>query len=121
VIGRDRRAKDMTERPMITQPRRHRPLLSAALVVFATLWLTACTQIPELDKAVPNWVHKADFPELTALDPSVTTKTLPQDDSEKIAQEMTARQDRLERKAKRLNSPVLDNATQTRMNNGISQ
>lgn len=108
---------------MITQrpnPNLRRPGI-AALVVCVPLLLTACTQIPELNEAVPNWVRKAEFPKLTALDPSVVTKTLPQDDSEQIAVELTARQERLERKAKRLNTPIIDEATQARMKSGISQ
>lgn len=92
----------------------------AALAVLATLWLGACTQIPELDAAVPNWVHKADYPKLTPLDPLVASTSLPQDEAAKIAQEMSARTDRLERKAKRLKTPVVDTAAQARMKNGIA-
>lgn len=106
---------------MILKPPKRKHLTIAVIAVIAHFSLVACSQIPELDEAVPNWVRHADYPELTALDPSVTTKTLPQDESEKIAREMTGRRDNLERKARRLKVPVVDDAAQTRMSNGITR
>lgn len=106
---------------MTTGPQKSRRSRIATLAIVAIWSLGACTQIPELDEAVPDWVRKADYPELTALDASVTTKTMPQDDSEKIAQEMSGRRDRLNNKAKRLNTPVVDTASQQRMNKGITR
>ena len=90
------------------------------IVGFTALSLTACTQIPELDQAVPESVRKADFPKLVALDTSLTASTLPQDESEKIAQAMAARRDQLNRRAERLNKPVIDSQTKTRMEDGVS-
>ncbi len=111
----------MTERPMISKHHKSTRIPITVIAAVASFWLGACTQIPELDEAVPNWVRRADYPELRALDLSVTTKILPQDDSEKITQEMTARQNNLKRKAKRLNTSVVDDAAQTRMSDGITR
>lgn len=93
----------------------------AALAVLAAMWLSSCTQIPELDEAVPDWVHNADYPKLTPLEPLATTRSLPQDESAKIAQQMSARTDRLNSKAKWLKTPVIDEAAQARMNTGITR
>ena len=111
----------MTERPMINESRKSRNLPFAALAVIAILCLGACTQIPELDEAVPNWVRRADYPKLTTLDPSVTTVVLPQDRSEEIEQEMTARQDNLERKANWLRTLDANDTDQTGISDGITQ
>lgn len=106
---------------MITKRPKNKRFPVTVLAVIAVFWLDACSQIPELDEAVPNWVRRADYPELTALDPSLATKILPQDETDKIEREMTGRRDTLERKAKLLKKPVVDDAAQTRMSNGITR
>lgn len=69
---------------------------------FATLFLSACTQVPELDQAIPDWVRKADYPQLVALDASLISQVSPQEQSDKIANDLLARRDRLNRRAERL-------------------
>jgi hypothetical protein len=108
----------MTDRPMNTKLHKSKRLPITAI---ATLLLGACTQIPELNEAVPNWVRRADYPKLTALDPSIATQILPREDSEEIEKEMTGRQNRLERNANQLKTTVIDEATQARMSEGITR
>jgi hypothetical protein len=108
----------MTNRAMNTKLHKSKRLSIAAI---ATLLLGACTQIPELNEAVPNWVRRADYPKLTALDPSIETQILPREDSEEIEEEMAWRQNRLERKANQLKTTVVDDATQARMSDGITR
>ncbi|MBV1897607.1 MAG: hypothetical protein KUG70_14190 [Rhodobacteraceae bacterium] len=111
----------MTERPMVHKSRKRTNLIFAALGAIATLSLASCTKIPELDEAVPNWVRRADYPELTKLDPSTTTKVLPQDRSEEIEQEMTARQNNLERKANWLRTLDANDVDQNGTSDGITR
>lgn len=71
-------------------------------IACAGIALSACTKIPELDRAVPESVRTADYPTLIALDASITSKAPPQKAFDDTARDLNARRDRLAQRAKRL-------------------
>ena len=92
------------------------------LTVFALLALTTgCAQVPELDESVPDNLDNAAYPALISLDGSLVTQTLPSDAASQIDDNLAGRRERLQARAKRLNSPVVDPESRARMKAGISR
>lgn len=67
-----------------------------------------CAQVPELDATVPEHLKDAAYPALIPLDGSLATEILPADAASEIEDHLAGRRDRLQARAKRLNSPVTD-------------
>ena len=93
-----------------------RPTLILLIVLFA---LTACTRIPEFDATVPDTIRDADYPELIRLDPYITIPAPPDEQSEELETELSARSRRLRSRADALNQPILDAGTRNRMKTGV--
>lgn len=88
----------------------------------ALITLTAsCTNVPELDATIPGHLRDADYPELVSLDGSLTAKQTPQEQAEEIEQSLGARRNRLQARARKLNTPVVDPQSRTRMQNGVTR
>lgn len=85
------------------------------------LILSACIDVPELDRAVPDWVEAAPYPPLVSLDGLQSGQPLPQDEATAAQDALQARADRLKRRAAALNTPVVDDETRSRMADGVSQ
>jgi hypothetical protein len=104
------------------RPARHalRPVRLTALAVLAGL--AGCVDVPELDRAVPGWVDDAPYPKLIPLDSRVVTQIAPQEQSQELDQQLTARGDDLKSRAAHLTAePVLDEETRKRMAGGVSR
>lgn len=105
-----------------------RPVLLTALLS-ALLSAASCTQVPELDTAVPDHLRHAAYPQLVTLDKSLTTPVWPRQKAEQIEQTLTARRERLQARARELNAPlvaplvdpVVDPAARQRMQNGVTR
>ncbi|MFT7595615.1 MAG: hypothetical protein ACI8R4_002944 [Paracoccaceae bacterium] len=82
----------------------HRPMA----VVFLLALLTGCAQVPELDATVPDHLRDAAYPALIPLDGSLAPNVLPADAASEIEDSLAARRDRLQARAKRLNTPIVD-------------
>ena len=89
----------------------------AGVILF--LLLASCIEVPELDRAVPDWVDAAEYPELVSLD-GVQNEPAPEDEAEALEDQLTARANRLKRKADGLNQPVVDPDTRRRMADGVN-
>lgn len=102
-----------------SRPRKwHRNLALLAGVVYVHL-LTACSEIPELDAAVPDWVDDASYPDLVPLDRALAKAPLPRAQSAEIEEEVANRAAQLKARAERLNTPVVDEQTRNRMEAGV--
>ncbi len=97
---------------------KHRRVLMAIGLV-CPLLLAACSEVPELDAAVPDWVDNADYPDLVPLDRALANAPLPQTQSAEIEEDVTARAERLRARAERLNTTIVDEQTRERMNSGV--
>ncbi|MEX0286295.1 MAG: hypothetical protein AB3N23_16940 [Paracoccaceae bacterium] len=74
------------------------------LTLALCLALSACIEVPELDQAVPDWVDKAPYPELVMLDGLQQSEPSPETEALELEQTLTARADRLRRRAASLNA-----------------
>lgn len=83
------------------------------------LFVSGCTQVPELNATVPKTLHNTHFPKLIQLDGSLATKTIPQQQSEEIGQAIADRSDRLQARAQALDTVIIDPATRKRMQDGV--
>lgn len=81
--------------------------------------LPGCADIPELDATIPDHLEAADYPALIQLDSSLTTPATPADDAEELQEQLAARRDALQNRARRLNTPIIDTDTQDRMQTGV--
>lgn len=111
----------------MTPPRPFLPfchLRPIALMAFGTvlvLVLGGCAQVPELDATVPDHLDDAAYPALVPLDGSLTTAVHPADAAKKIEDTLSGRRDRLQARAARLNTPIVDPATRARMKTGVAR
>ncbi len=92
--------------------------ITAGLAVLVVL--AGCVDVPELDRAVPAWVNDAPYPDLVPIGPEITDRIPPEQRAAEIADNLSARRDRLLRHARALNVPVLDDATRARMARGVA-
>ena len=81
----------------------------------------ACTNVPELDATVPRHLRDADYPELVSLDGSLVAKQTPRAQASEIEQSLGARRDRLQARARGLNTPVVDPESRKRMQKGVAR
>jgi hypothetical protein len=81
----------------------------------------ACTQVPELDATIPDDLRNAPYPKLIRLDQSLFAVQPPQEQSAEIEKSLAARRDRLQSRARGLNSTVVDPAARKRMQDGVSR
>jgi len=89
-------------------------------LVLATL-TAACTNVPELDETIPPHLRDADYPELVSLDGSLVAKQTPQEQAGQIEQSLGARRDRLQARARGLNTTVVDPKSRKRMQKGVAR
>lgn len=90
-----------------------------ALALFLIAALTACSQFPQLDETVGDAARKAPYPDLIPIekfhaqipDTLIEPTTAPQ---------VEARVAQLKARAARLRGSVIDNATRTRMQQGVN-
>lgn len=85
------------------------------------LGLVGCAEIPELDGTIPKYLQDADYPDLVPLDASLTTPATPREDRDDLEQDLSGRVAALQNKARRLNTPVIDQASQERMQTGVAE
>lgn len=84
------------------------------------LSLTACTQFPELDKAVTAEGAGADYPDLLPVEPVLAQAASGPAPGE-VTDSLSARVSALRARASRLRGSVLDGSTRQRMRDGIAQ
>ena len=90
-----------------------------ALALLATLGLLACTDVPELDATVPAHLEKADYPPLVSLPSDQFSTAPPEDEAEKLRNNLEGRRNALERRSRDLSEPVIDPETRARMKEGV--
>jgi len=82
--------------------------LRVVLPLAALVVAVSCTNVPELDATVPAHLRDAAYPDLVPLDGSLATLRLPQDQAGEIEKSLAARRDRLQARARAMNTPVVD-------------
>lgn len=97
----------------------HRRRLQFVLALLPA-FISGCIEVPELDKAVPEWVNSADYPVLLPLGPDLLTQVTPTDQAAEIEQELIARSARLKTRAAALNAEVLSEAERDRLDKDLS-
>ncbi len=110
--------------PSLPISNRRKTLFAAALALglgTLVLGLSACAQFPELDATVPQHLRDADYPALVPLDGSLTSNIAPRQAAQPIESYLTARRDRLQRRARALRATIIDSETRKRMQDGISR
>ena len=95
--------------------------LCPALACAALLSATACTQVPELDAAVPGHLRDAPYPDLVSPDRLLGMSQSPLDQAGQIEQSLAARRDRLQARARELNAPVVGPDARKRMQSGVNR
>jgi len=98
---------------------RYRLFVPALCAALAQLSVVGCTNIPELDATVPDHLEDADYPSLAPIETLLVPMRDPLEQTGDLQSELQARRDSLQRRAKRLNAPVVDEPTQARMKAGI--
>lgn len=98
----------------------HRPHIRRYICT-AALLLAACTDVPELDGAAPADLSNAPYPRLIPLDSEFRSEPPPREEGEELASAMEARRAALLRKARELQSPIVDKETEERMRRGIEE
>lgn len=82
--------------------------------------LGACTAVPELDATLPAGLKNAEYPALVPLETLLLPESDQMEDAETQRSDLEARRDSLKARAARLNTPVVDDETRTRMNAGVT-
>ena len=82
------------------------------------LQAAACSEVPELDAAVPAWVDDADYPAVVPLDSALAQAPLVPEQAADIEKDVSARVARLKARAAALNAPIVDGTARTRMESG---
>lgn len=90
------------------------PLAAAALA-------PGCTNVPELDATVPGWARDADYPMLIPLTGDLASVPAPQGEAERLQDALKARSARLQRRARELQGPVLDDTARDRITRGVTR
>lgn len=85
-----------------------------------TLSLTACTQFPELDRAVTDLGANAEYPDLVPIEP-ILAQAAAGPTPDQITGSLNARVSVLRARANRLRGRVVDGSTRQRMRTGIPQ
>ena len=93
-------------------------LLAASALLLAG---AACTQVPELDASIPDNLRNAPYPKLVQLDETLFAVPRPQAQSAEIEKSLAGRRDRLQSRARALNTPVVDPAARKRMQSGVER
>ncbi|MHA6262476.1 hypothetical protein ACXYMO_04675 [Arenibacterium sp. CAU 1754] len=88
------------------------------MIVFAAL--AGCTQVPEIGDRVPVGLTDAPYPALVPLDDSLTTPQDLRGAAQEVEESLATRVQRLKSKALNLQTPVVDEKTQTRMQQGVT-
>lgn len=100
---------------------RHHCIALALCLPFLTLTIVAgCTEIPELDATLSPHLERADYPALIPLDDSLFEHPEPRDEALELQRGLDARSRRLQDRARRLQGPVVDDATRDRMADGVT-
>jgi hypothetical protein len=83
-------------------------------------FLAGCAYVPDLAGTVPANLEAADYPALLPIESLLVSESTPQDPSEDIRATLQSRRDSLKTRADRLNVPVVDDETQSRMKAGVT-
>lgn len=95
------------------------PMLLPALLAGMFAW-AGCTNVPELDDAVPDWVRDADYPALIPLTGDLAAAPATGEEAARLQSQLAARADGLNRRAQGLRGvPVLDEADRARLRQDI--
>lgn len=85
------------------------------VLVFLAGLLTACINAPGLDEAVSDSARDSRYPKLIPLDGKLAEATEGKDTSIDATKSLAARAKNLQKRAKRLRRPVINNRTRRRM------
>ena len=80
-----------------------------------SLGLTACIQVPELDRSISDDARNAPFPELAPIDPSVFETPPPAEAQAEIDAELQERAQTLRDRASALEEAKIDDETRNRL------
>lgn len=98
---------------------RNRLFVPALCAVLAQVLVAGCTNIPELDATVPDHLEDADYPPLVPIETLLVPVPDPQQQADDLQTQLQDRRDSLQRRAERLNAPVVDEEAQARLKAGI--
>ncbi|MCV6586360.1 MAG: hypothetical protein OIF47_12550 [Marinibacterium sp.] len=101
----------------------NRPFRTASLMLAGSvlLALAGCISVPELDRAVPEDVERAPYPEPMPLDPAVFAPRPPGPDRDALNAELLARREAAEARAAALDAPSIDDETRARMLDALAE
>ena len=77
-------------------------LLLNTLMFVCTVAAIGCTRVPEIEERVSADLRSASYPELVPLDSALATLPPPTQAGKELEATLTARRDRLQRRAERL-------------------
>lgn len=80
---------------------------------------SACTQVPELNERVSPRLKNADYPALVPLEPTLGPPVAPEEEAEKVTEQLAARRDNLQRRAQLLQKPVVTENDRDRLDESI--
>ncbi len=85
----------------------------------ALLLAAACTRVPELEERVSGSLQSADYPALLPLDIAAPQLETPEEEAQRIQDQLDGRREGLQSRARQLNAPVLDGPSRKRMQDGV--
>lgn len=91
------------------------------LALAVLVGLAACAHVPELDARIPDAVQKAPYPDLLPLDMVLAPLPAPQEAAAGLETALAGRRDSLQARARRLQTPVVDDENRARMAAGVSR
>lgn len=98
-----------------------RLLLLVPLAGLGAAMLGGCTNVPELDAAVSDWAHDADYPKLIPLTGDLAAAPATGEEAEALQSQLESRAARLQARARSLQGLVVDDAARARMRRGVTR
>ncbi|SLN48329.1 hypothetical protein TRL7639_02662 [Falsiruegeria litorea R37] len=89
------------------------------LVICLLPAFAACTQVPELNDKVSSQLKNANYPQLVPLDQALGPSIAPEEQAQKVTQQLEARRDSLKQRAAALQKPVVDAADRDRLDETV--
>lgn len=81
--------------------------------------LGGCVQVPELDEAIPASIENAGYPALVPIETLLVPGTAAEESALSKRDDLIARRDSLQQRARQLDETIVDSETQERMKAGV--
>ena len=83
--------------------------------MIAALALGGCVDVPELDGTIAPELERARYPDLVPLDQALGRRLPPQEESQELKDDLTARVEGLRGRAEALQAPLIGDADRRRL------